>query len=444
MTLPSPKICRRIRQLFLQMGSPQGDGATAREKLVKLLADHALNWNDISAYVAAADEDDRVASARRATAAAPTSAKTAGPEVNVLDLVLHLVELHIAATPEERLAVALWILHSYVFDRFDVTPRLALLSPVRGCGKTELLILLELLVNDPYRTDNVTAAAIYRLLEYQPYSLLLDEGDNLGLLNNPVLRAVFNSGHRRGGGISRFVDGRARKFPTYAPMAVAAIGLMPLPLLHRAIVINMQRAGGPAIARLDVRSAVFPAAQAEIHKWAQTSTLSSDPDMPPALRNRAADNWRMLLAIADNLGYGAAARAAAAVLYANRPDEDASVILLIDIRTILDRLGVDRIASACLIEELLALDDGLWGDWRGPNDDRPPRKLNQSELARLLRPFGVYPKTVWPVRRQADSRSSRGYLRAQFETAWGAYCPSADTPTQPSKIIPLARSQSDT
>jgi len=150
-------------------GLPSANEATtAFKKLVKLLADQALSWNDIPVCIAAADEDDRVSSARRATAASPASSGAAGPEVNVLDLVLHLVGLYIAVTPEERLVIALWVLHTYVFDRFDVTPRLGLLSPVRGCGKTTLLILLELLANDPYRTDNVTAAVIYHLLE-RPY-----------------------------------------------------------------------------------------------------------------------------------------------------------------------------------------------------------------------------------------------------------------------------------
>jgi hypothetical protein len=112
---------------------------------------------------------------------------------------------------------------------------------------------------------------------------------------------------------------------------------------------------------------------------------------------------------------------------------------LTDICGIFLRLGIHRIASAALIEALLALDDGLWLDWRGPNDDRPPHKLNQSELARLLRPFDIWPKTVWPVRRGPQTKSSRGYYRAQFEVAWAAYCPAAPTPTQASKIISLPR-----
>ena len=135
----------------------------------------------------------------------------------MLDLVLRLIELHVDVTPDERVAVALWILHTYVFGRFAITPRLALLSPVRGCGKTTLLMLLELLCRDPYKDDNISAASIYHLLGTREYTLLLDEGDNLGLFSNHVLRSVFNAGHRRGGSITRFISGRPRKYTRLRP-----------------------------------------------------------------------------------------------------------------------------------------------------------------------------------------------------------------------------------
>jgi hypothetical protein len=114
------------------------------------------------------------------------------------------------------------------------------------------------------------------------------------------------------------------------------------------------------------------------------------------------------------------------------------VTLLRDIRTVFQTRAIDRIASSALVEELLGLDEGLWTEWRGPNDDRPSRKLTQSELSRLLRPFGIRPKTIWPARRGPGDRSSRGYMRSEFKAAWGSYCPPADTPTQSSKIISLA------
>jgi hypothetical protein len=437
--VPSPKICRRIRSLFRLIGSPNAnEAATSREKLIKLLTDHGLTWNDISACVAAADDDDRVAQGRQRPAqSAPNSA--ASSDVNALDLVLYLVEQYIAVTPEERMTIALWVLHTHIFDRFDVTPRLALLSPVRGCGKTTLLMLLELLTAIPYRSDNTSGAAIYYLLDRQSHTLLIDEGDNLGLLNNPVLRSVFNSGHRRGGGISRYVSGRSRKFPTFSPLAIAAIGNMPLPLLHRSFIINMQRSPTPMV-RLDEREPAFSIARTEIARWAATCKFSLEPDMPASLRNRAADNCRALFAIADDLGYGELARTAVLALVANRPDEDPGVVLLTDIRNVFLAHGVDRIASASLVEALLALDDGLWVDWRGPNDDRPPRKLNQSELSRLLKPFSIRPRTI----RLARGGTARGYMCEWFEAAWTAYCPPADTPTQASKVIHLAKAQADT
>jgi hypothetical protein len=404
MTLPPPKVCRRIRQLFALIGSSNANEANvARDRLNKLLVQYSLSWNDLPAIIAAADAILAAADRSRTAAQAPMGK----PEVNVLDLVSRLIEVHVAITPAERTAVALWILHAYVFDRFPITPRLVLLSPVRGCGKTTLLVLIELLTTRAHRTDNVSAAAIYYLLDRSSHTLLIDEGDNLDLLGNHVLRSVFNSGHRRGGSISRFVGGWSRQFPTFAPLAVAAIGTLPLPLMHRAIVINMQRPASEIhIEQLDEYDPSFHAAREQIQKWAASCSLAQKPEMPPALRNRAADNWRALLAIADDLGHGDDARSAALELCANRPDEDPGVVLLGDIKTVFMARGVDRIGSKVLIEALLALDDGMWNEWRGPNDDRQPRKLSQGELARLLRPFGIKPKTIWPAQRRPGDKSA--------------------------------------
>src|SRR5262249_33210239 len=160
--------------------------------------------------------------------------------------------------------------------------------------------------------------------------------------------------------------------------------------------------------RLDESDPAFAAAREEIRKWAATCSLAHDPVMPPALRDRAADNWRVLLAVADDLGRGEPARAAAVALCGNRPDEDPGIVLLADIRTVFQARGVDRITSAALIEALLGLEDNFWNEWRGLQDDRPPRKLTQSELSSLLRPFGICPKTVWPARRRLGDKSGRG------------------------------------
>jgi hypothetical protein len=63
-------------------------------------------------------------------------------------------------------------------------------------------------------------------------------------------------------------------------------------------------------------------------------------------------------------------------------------------------------------------------------------------MARLLRPFGIRPRTIRLGTQQTNT--ARGYLREQFEAAWAAYCPPADTPTQANNVISLPRAGADT
>jgi hypothetical protein len=205
MTLPPPNVCRLIAQLHALIGSPAAKEAeNAREKLVQLLTKHGCSWNDLPQILAAVGTNDP-ATTNDATSPQPegTAADAMATHINIFDLIVRLIEKYVAVSDDERIAIALWVLHTWIFDQFPITPRLALLSPVRGCGKTLLLILIELLCAEPFRSDNVTAAVIYHHLRSRPRSpLLLDEGDNQNIFRDGPLRAVFNSGHRRGGNIA--------------------------------------------------------------------------------------------------------------------------------------------------------------------------------------------------------------------------------------------------
>src|SRR5437660_8335465 len=103
-------------------------------------------------------------------------------------------------------------MHTFVFDRFTITPRLALCSPVRDCGKTTVLSLLARLTRKARRFDHVTPAALFRAIDRERTTLLIDEGDNLDLATNGTLRAVLNSGHSEEGTIWRTDKGSPRAF----------------------------------------------------------------------------------------------------------------------------------------------------------------------------------------------------------------------------------------
>ena len=164
-------------------------------------------------------------------------------------------------------------------------------------------------------------------------------------------------------------------------------------------------------------------------KWARAVKLDPNPELPSRLRHRAADNWRVLISIADSFGplWGAAARNAALSLLDGNSDEDAGVTLLTDIRGVFDRLHLDRIPSAELVRHLCELEDG----------ELP--QLSAGRLASMLKPFGIRSKSIWPLgpRDGAKYKSQKGYLRSSFEAAWSRYCPKAGTPAQASKIKQL-------
>ena len=423
----------RLAKLFAMLGSDNaGERENARTKIDEILRKNRKTWNDLTELLQTGsaslnwntDDDD----------AAP-SGETTGANVNALDLVYYLLqEYSEMSCSHAYVATALWGLHTHVYNQFMVTPRLALVSPVRGCGKTTVLALLQFLTARGRKEDGITAAAIFRLVDREHCTLLIDEADNLGLDRDSTLRSVLNSGHRRGGSLTRVIKDTPRKFSTFAPLAIAAIGALPLPVIHRSIVVHMSRSTRN-LRRFDETDPAVNTAYVMIRKWARDVQLQHDPDLPAELRNRPADNWRPLISVGDSFGpaWGASAREAAIYFSQTHRDEDAAVILLDDIRCVFNNLGVDRLASATLVAELIGMDDALWADWRGLRDDQQPRRLSQGELARLLAPFGIRPQTIWPRQRKQGAKSQKGYLRAQFEAVWRSYCDAAGTPAQTSK-----------
>ena len=143
-----------------------------------------------------------------------------------------------------------------------------------------------------------------------------------------------------------------------------------------------------------------------------------------------------MIAIADSFGpaWGTIAREAALEFARTHRDEDAGVILLNDVRSIFTARGEDRLTSAVMAADLVALDDSLWSEWRGPRDDQQPRRLSKGELARLLAPFEIRPKTIWPVRRGKTGKSAKGYFRWQFESRKTRTAPVDVTPSQANNV----------
>ena len=125
-------------------------------------------------------------------------------------------------------AVALWLLHVHALAAFGISPRLAITSPEKRCGKTTLLDVIAKLVPRPLATANVGAAVVFRVIEAASPTLLIDEADTF-LGEADELRGSLNSGHRLGGAVLRCVgdDHEPRAFATFGACAIAMIGRTP-------------------------------------------------------------------------------------------------------------------------------------------------------------------------------------------------------------------------
>jgi len=328
-------------------------------------------------------------------------------------------------------ALALWTLHAWTIDAGDTSPFMVLVSPTKRCGKTTVLIILFYLTPRSDLASNISPSALFRYIEDIHPTLLIDEGDSF-LGENEELRGILNSGHTRTAAhVIRNVEingeHKPRRFSTWAPKAIAAIRELADTLEDRAVVLRLQRKPRAAkLERLRKRdNEEFAILRRKIARWAADNfnkLADPDPQVPDALNDRAADNWRPLLAIADLAGgeWPKQAREAACILSGEAPDATLNVGLLVNIQTVFQgtEFGDAKvIRSADLVAKLTADPEWPWAEY---NRGKP---LTQRQIAKLLGQFGIISDTVHPD----DRPQGKGYKRTDFEGAWEAYCPGQNT-----------------
>ena len=328
---------KQFSKLFHALGGSPGEQLKARAQIDKMLDKHSKTWNDVPELLALAAS---AKAAKQPPLPPPQPPKGIDPRTDVLTLLYDAIGKYIDVTERERLAIALWVIHTYTYENFSHSPRLALLSPTNGCGKSTVFGLFKELCPVPMITPDITPAAIFHLVDTYHPTLCLDELDNADLHSGAV-RKIINAGHSRAGG---FVNRVAGSYRVYGPMALAGIGrALPTPLMKRCIIIDMQRSNRklPSIADLE-SDELMPYLRHRLDVWSQTVNLNINPTMP--MINRIADNWRPLIAIGDSFPkWSEKVRATAAALQRTYREDDAAVNLLKNIRTIAARDNLDPI-----------------------------------------------------------------------------------------------------
>jgi putative DNA primase/helicase len=115
----------------------------------------------------------------------------------LLDAMAAAIRRHVVLGDTARDAAALWVVHTYLVDRFSISPRLGVLSPTKRCGKTTLLDVLGSLVLRSLPTANVSPAAVFRVIEMYHPTLLVDEADTFIGTVTSCGGAEFRTSQRR-------------------------------------------------------------------------------------------------------------------------------------------------------------------------------------------------------------------------------------------------------
>jgi hypothetical protein len=341
---------------------------------------------------------------------------------------------------ESAVAVALWIVHTHVFEKFDSTPRLVLASAEKQSGKTRCLEVIDLLARRPIQVTDPSAAAVFRSLKSEPRTLLLDECDNYldpdGRRDSADLRALINTGHRANGKTMRCAANshEPEEYPTFCPVALAGLGRLPDTVLDRAVRIAMKRrAAGENVERLRQRR-IAPEAQAlhdEIRHWVERhpdAFEGVDPELPDEISDRAQDVWEPLVAIADEAGgaWPTAARQAAVILSAAQvaPGQSLGVRLLADLWTIYGDTDAVFLRTEDVLARLQSDDTSPWADGG----------ITSRRLANLLRPFDIQ-----AIQHRDGKGNHRGYRVADLRDAWRRYLPrGATAATSATGVIDLS------
>lgn len=347
--------------------------------------------------------------------------------VVLLDTLSDYFGRYLVLNEDQRTALAVWSLHTHIFDVFDTTPYLVITSAEPRCGKSRVFECLQPIVPNPRQLIALTEATLFRIVAQNP-TLLIDETD--ALFNSPTgqlserqdqIRGILNSGYRRGATVARCLAGdhEVRDWPTYCPKALAGIGHLPTTIEDRGLCIRLaRRLASEEIERFRFRVGIAWGIKLkpQIEAWAALARIqlaNAEPDMPDELDDRAQDSYEALVAIGDYASEDWGERVRMALIALRNMDtgtkESLGIRLFRDVGLFIDRLTTERMATLDFLSVLYEEGEQPWEDWWGASSS----KKASVGLARILREYGVLPEQY----KEAGVKK-RGY---RIEQILGAY-----------------------
>ena len=328
------------------------------------------------------------------------------------------ISKYIVLRPEAVIATVLWTMTAWAHEGTTHSPILAAISVEPDSGKSTLLGVLRFLVPKPFVSVEPTGPSVYRMVDREHPTLIIDEADDL-FYRKSDLRAIINAGWSCGTRIPR----QGRWYDPFCPKILGILGKTKLPrtIASRSIILRMwpKKPDEKAEDFAYTDDPEFSTIRRKLARWAADNVpivKELRPPQPPGFNNRLSANWKPLLQIAQHAGGGWPERARRSAIYLSRAPYEPSVRvqLLAALRAMFTKNGTE-ITSEQVVQELLAHPDFEWHEYRG----RGP--ITKNQVAALLRDLDIRPVVVHPTKRSDFSR--HGYRVAQFDDAFARFLP---------------------
>lgn len=337
---------------------------------------------------------------------------------------------YVGLSEAQTLVLALWALHTWVYDRLTRTTPYLEITGVSGSGKTTAMEALALISRNSEILNTLRTLYMCRRVEEQDgaVTLFIDEAERLNGNALGDQRSMLASGYRAGAVHGVSVGKQTVRFRSYCPKVFTSCRTLTTVLHNRCIPIWMERQHVEASLSREYERAEATAAEL-VQEYVAVLKSIDRPVTAEAdwlTSERDVEIWTPLVSMARTLQVDDATFAelvAASVdLSALRgierhmdvKDEDEAaaersyaVRLVQDARQVLQP-GETLIASTVLVERLRALPAGPWRAY-----DR--NGLTEISLAQLLGAFGLEPKQRRIKGKGREVNPVRGWLVSDLQ-----------------------------
>ena len=122
----------------------------------------------------------------------------------VADNIYIVYDTFLTQNKHAKVIETLWTISTYVYEQFETTPYIAIVSPEEASGKSQVPYIASLMVRNPVKAGSVTESSFMRLIEKKQPTILYDEADaDLGGKNKADklqgIVTIFNNGFQEDG-----------------------------------------------------------------------------------------------------------------------------------------------------------------------------------------------------------------------------------------------------